>query len=93
MKVLRYPPSCETWSLKTYCNGWGHGNKGCGARLKVFREDLRYKPSDDGDIGQVTFKCVCCGTLTDIGMNDWPSKHKALSPYEPEWYDVKASNT
>lgn len=85
MKILRQPPTVENWFIKAYCTGFGHSGTGCGARLKVYREDLRYNPEAwDGD-GAVTFKCMCCGNLTDIGIEFYPENHKDLNPYKRSW--------
>ncbi len=85
MKVLQHPPSEENWFIKAYCTGFGHGERGCSARLKIFREDLRYKPASEDEVSRVTFKCICCGILTDIGMQDYPPHHKDLKPYKKKW--------
>lgn len=79
MKVLRPAPTQENWSIKQYCTGWRNGGEGCGARLKVYREDLTYQPPDkDSWDGSVTFKCICCGKLTDIGLEYYPENYKNL---------------
>lgn len=85
MKVLQHPPTEENWSVKVYCTGWGHNDNGCGARLKVYREDLRYKPFTEDAEQAVTFKCLCCGKLTDIGWENFPPHHKDLKPYKKSW--------
>jgi hypothetical protein len=85
MKILRQPPTVENWAIKVYCTGFNHSEEGCGAKLKVYREDLRYNPEGwDGD-GSVTFKCMCCGKLTDIGIENYPERHKELKPYKKNW--------
>lgn len=86
MKILRHPPAEENWSVKVYCTGFGHGDNGCGARLKVYREDLRYNPMSEDFEGAVTFKCLCCGELTDIGIQFYPPNHKELKPYKAKWF-------
>lgn len=85
MKVLRPPPTEENWFIKIYCTGWGHTDKGCGARLKVYRDDLRYKPTSETNEQAVTFKCMCCGALNDIGWSLYPPRHKELRPYKKSW--------
>lgn len=94
MKVLQHPPTPENWSVKAYCSGWGHTDDGCGAKLKVFREDLRYAPpTEDKEVGAVTFKCICCGKLTDLGMGHWPERYKTLKPYKRKWLTVETSDS
>jgi hypothetical protein len=90
MKILRHPPAEENWSIKQYCTGFGHGKNGCGARLKVDREDLRYRPFTKEHEGAVTFKCVCCGELNDIGIMYYPPHHKDLKPYKKSWIQQDA---
>jgi len=86
MKVIQYPPSDENWSVKMTCSGWGHNDDGCGARLKVYREDLRYtEPTPEKEIGAVTFRCMCCGALTDVGLDKRPERVKELRPYKRKW--------
>jgi len=93
MKILRHPPALENWYVKLYCTNNGHGAKGCGAKLKIYRNDLRFSPplgtGDVDDVGAVTFKCICCGVLTDIGMQDYPENHKKLKPYKSNWLTPK----
>lgn len=94
MKVLQHPPSEENWSVKVRCSGWGHQSNGCGAKLKVFREDLRFAPATpEKELGSVTFKCICCGQLTDLGMEQWPVHHKDLKPYKRKWLTVEDSDS
>jgi len=85
MKVLQHPPTEENWSVKVYCTGFGHGEEGCNARLKVYREDLRYMPFTDDKEQAVTFKCICCGQLTDLGEMYYPLHYKDLKPYKRKW--------
>ncbi len=87
MKVLRWPPTVENWSTKQYCTGFRHTEEGCGARLKVYREDLRCRPATLEKEGSVTFKCINCGKLTDIGMMYYPVSYKELKPYKQSWID------
>lgn len=85
MKVLTQPPTEENWSIKYFCNGFGHGDVGCGAKLKIYREDLRYRPPAEDQEQAVTFKCIACGQLTDIGWEYFPPNHKELKPYKRKW--------
>lgn len=83
MKVLRQPPTAESWSIKVYCTRYGHSLNGCGARLKVYREDLRQNKV--GTDVMVTFKCICCGQLTNIGFDFYPPNYHDLKPYKLSW--------
>ena len=78
MKIIKPAPSPENWNVKVYCTGFGHGNKGCGARLKVYREDLKFNPGDKFMDPAVTLKCIGCGELTDLGMEFYPPNYKRL---------------
>ena len=94
MKVLQHPPALEDWFVKTRCNGWGHSDSGCGSKLKVYRADLRYEPpSETKEIGAVTYKCLCCGRLNDIGMDFWPEDYKSLKPYKRKWKSDENSDS
>jgi hypothetical protein len=82
MKVLRRAPEDQVWSKKVICTGWGHTNQGCGAKLKVYQEDLqRELPTAQKDTGAVTYTCVCCAARNDIGVSFWPADYKSLKIY------------
>lgn len=92
MKVLQKPIVEKHWSIKVYCTGFGHDQEGCGARLKVYREDLRRDPGEPGVREPVvTFKCICCGALTDIGIEHYPENYRELKPYKASW--IKNANS
>lgn len=91
MKIIQHPPAEENWSIKVFCTGFGHSNKGCGAKLKVYREDLRYRPQVNGTEAAVTFKCICCGKLNDIGIQDYPPEYKNLKPYKKKWLNANTT--
>ena len=78
MKIIKPAPSAENWNIKVYCTGFGQEVKGCGAKLKVYREDLRYTPGDKDVEAEVTMKCIGCGAVTTIGMEYYPPNHKRL---------------
>jgi hypothetical protein len=82
------------WNMQHRCTGWGNGGKGCDALLEVDFEDLRYFAGVPGDTWgsrdpAVTFKCPCCSTLTDLGLNDWPKNYRTLPQYHSsrEWIE------
>lgn len=93
MKVIVPPKNGRSWSIKATCTGFGNEGKGCGAVLEVEREDLRYYKGSDSDWGDsepaVSFKCPCCGTVTDIGLKDYPSNYRNLTPFTTEWRDAE----
>jgi hypothetical protein len=69
MKVIEPGRQQKGWSTEAVCTGKGNGGGGCGARLLVEQPDLflthRYVHVDHDVF--VTFKCICCGVLTDLG--------------------------
>lgn len=86
MKVLR--PG-RNYLLEHECTGWGNTGKGCGALLAVDRSDLRYYAGGgymDHDPA-VSFKCICCGQVTDLGINDWPRNYTNLTKWSSDWAD------
>ena len=57
------------WGLEKTCTGGGNGNLGCGALLRVEKEDLFHTHSYHHDGSHeiyTTFKCLQCEELTDI---------------------------
>jgi hypothetical protein len=95
MKIIEPGRVGEKWSLQHRCTGWGNGGRGCDALLEIEFDDLRYFPGTGGEITwgyrdpAVTFKCPCCGELTDLGMVDWPANYRTLKQYHSssEWRD------
>lgn len=95
MKVLE--PGTKTllhWTIQHRCTGWGNSGNGCDALLEIEKTDLRYFKGNDsptwgGRDPAVTFKCPCCSTLTDIGVNDWPKDYRSLKAYHSssKWID------
>lgn len=93
MKILEAGKVGEKWSLKHRCTAWGNSGKGCNALLEIEYSDLRYFPGVDGDSWgsrehAVSFKCPCCGKLTDLGLNDWPTGYKNLTPWSKKWQEA-----
>jgi hypothetical protein len=93
MKILEPGKVGEKWAIQHRCTGWGNGDRGCDALLEVEYEDLRFyagqefpwRTSDPA----VSFKCPCCGQITDLGMNDWPKGYKELPAFTSEWREAK----
>lgn len=93
MKVIEAGKIGEYWSIKHRCTGWGNSGKGCEALLEIDFDDLRYctpihSDSWGGREAAVSFKCPCCGKVTDLGLNDWPSGHHELKQWTKEWHDA-----
>lgn len=67
VEILEVGPA---WSLETVCTGKGNGNKGCGTKLKLERDDMIYFSEREGYCriyeAAVIFKCPCCYNITDI---------------------------
>lgn len=97
MKVLKQGKVGNQWSLEHECTGWGNGGNGCNALLLVEYSDLRYFPANDSpswgsNDAAVCFKCPCCGKITDLGLNDWPSGAKTLPLFTSAWKDAPPKN-
>lgn len=68
MKVLKKGREQTGWSKEYVCTGGGNGDGGCGTKLLVEKDDLfaTYGHCRDEMDSFVTFRCACCGVLTDI---------------------------
>ena len=90
MKVLEPGKTSKKWSLQHRCTGWNSGVEGCGALLELETNDLRYHPgySDEKSdfSATVSFKCVCCNTVTNLGLNDWPKDYRHLKKWTVDWF-------
>jgi hypothetical protein len=96
MKILEPGKNGKTtWSVQHRCTGWGNGGNGCEALLELEYNDLRYFPSTGGEVTwghrehAVCFKCPCCGRLTDLGLNDWPTGYRQLTRWTKDWQEAK----
>jgi hypothetical protein len=96
MKILEAGKNGKnTWSLQHRCTGWGNGENGCEALLELEFDDLRYYQGTGEGWGiftkepAVSFKCPCCGKLTDIGLNDWPVGYRELPRWTKEWQESR----
>lgn len=83
MKVIEQGKNTEIWSIRHRCTGWGHGDFGCEALLEIERNDLFYSSGiSEAGFGTfqltVSFECPCCGGLTDLGIDDWPTNYRNL---------------
>jgi hypothetical protein len=92
MKILEPGRVGKKWSIQHRCTAWGNSGNGCEALLEIELKDLRYFPGVPGDSWgsrdhAVSFKCPCCGKLTDLGLNDWPTGYKDLPRWSKEWQD------
>lgn len=68
MKVIQAGRQQNGWSKESICTGHGNGNGGCGAKLLVEQPDMfkTYRNCRDESDTFITYKCPCCGVLTDI---------------------------
>ncbi len=99
MKILEPGKNgSTTWTMQHRCTGWGNGGKGCEALLELEYNDLRYFPGTGGEVTwgyrehAVCFKCPCCGKLTDLGINDWPTGYRTLKKWTKSWQEVRPKN-
>jgi hypothetical protein len=78
MKVIKEGRPQKGWATQTSCNGQGNGMGGCGATLLVEQGDLfhTYSHVCIETTTYTTFKCPCCGVLTDIEVPPDISVHK-----------------
>lgn len=92
MKILEPGRVGEKWTIKHRCTNWGNGENGCEALLEIEFDDLRYYEGQEfpwrTSEPAVCFKCPCCGKLTDLGLNDWPTGYKKLERWSSEWRDA-----
>lgn len=95
MKILEPGKVGEKWTLQHRCTAWRNPGEGCNALLELEFDDLRYYPGTGGEVTwgysdpAVSFKCPCCGKLTDLGLNDWPTGYKDLQRWTKEWQDAR----
>jgi hypothetical protein len=92
MKIIEPGRLGETWTLRHSCTGWGNKGEGCNALLELELDDLRFFPGVPGESwgsreSAVSFKCPCCGRLTDLGLNDWPKGYHQLKRWTREWQE------
>ncbi len=86
MKIIEPGKFNKEWTIRHRCTGWGNDGHGCDALLEVEKSDLRYFPGDAQHLeSSVSFKCACCGALTDLGMIDWPKDYRKLTRYTEDW--------
>lgn len=93
MKVLESGKVGKKWKIKHRCTGWGGDNEGCEALLEIEWGDLRYRAGYYDEkcecSAAVCFKCPCCGKITDLGLNDWPTGYKKLERWSSEWQEAR----
>ena len=76
MKILQ-EGNHNGWEIEQESTGKGNGNSGCKDRLLVSEDDIFITSHTDicGDTDYYyTFKCPCCGALTDIPERDVPER-------------------
>lgn len=77
----------KPWSKKVKCTGAGNGECGCGASLRVEKDDLFHTWRGYIDYSEdwfITFRCSECGVLTDIPDGATPFNASDL-PHYTEW--------
>lgn len=91
MKVLEPGRAQIGWATEAECTGAGNGGGGCGAKLLVDQSDLYITSHTDYGGGTdhfVTFKCVSCGSETDLQnvphsvRNQLPTKRQKFYPQD-----------
>lgn len=90
MKILEVGKVKEDWTIQHRCTGWGRNEEGCDALLEIEFDDLRYQPGCRDyrceSEPHVSFRCPCCGEVTDIGTNDWPKNYRKLKEWTYNWH-------
>lgn len=90
MKVLK---KGKIWTVQRYCTGWGNGDNGCEALLEIEKDDLRFFEKQEYPWvikeAAVSFKCPCCGKVTDLGREAWPDGYEKLNPWTQAWADAE----
>ena len=95
MKIIEPGKVGEKWIIRHRCTAWGNSGVGCEALLELEFDDLRYYPGTSEEMTwgykepAVSFKCPCCGKLTDLGMNSWPTGYRNLPHWTKEWQEAK----
>lgn len=82
----------NSWKIKCKCTGKGNGNRGCGERILVTKDDIfvtsrgYYKCSREY---YYTFKCPKCDRNTNIPGENIPEviKDKAMDKYKELYMD------
>ena len=91
MKVLEQ----KIWSLEVTCTGAGNNATGCGSRLEITKDDIRYyagksgRPDVDGTFfyapEEAVIRCPVCGTLTDLSKEQRPADFRQCKPFTGKW--------
>lgn len=89
MKILEPGKVGEIWTIQYHCTAWGNSGEGCGALLEIKLDDLRFYEGAEYPWRvidpAVSFKCPCCGKLTDLKREEWPANSHKLKPWTREW--------
>ena len=72
MEVIKKGPE---WSMDVECTGYGNGNDGCGALLRVTLDDVFKNQVHAGNETNtyLTIRCCECSVMTDLARNHIPS--------------------
>lgn len=91
MKVIKPGRKQTGWAMEKECTGKGNGNGGCGAVLLVEQSDIFLTHRHvhvEHDVFH-TFKCVCCGVLTDFDELEVPRGIGIIPQTQQEWEEKK----
>lgn len=85
----------KAWQREVTCTGAGNGQSGCGSKLEIGKEDIRYyggksgDPSVDGTFfaapEAAVIRCPVCKVLTDLSKADRPEDFKDCKPFTSAW--------
>lgn len=96
MKIFEPGKVGERWAIQRHCTERGNGGNGCEALLEIEYNDLRYYEGQEfpWKVSEpvVCFKCPCCGKITDLDTNEWPTRYGSLPRWTSEWRDAKPSS-
>lgn len=94
MKILKKGVSDPktAWRLEVECTANGNSSSVmCGALLELDENDVRFYNGNSGYFArdnQVTFRCPCCGGITDLKHDEWPESVYRLRPFTTKWRDT-----
>jgi hypothetical protein len=86
------------WEKEVTCTGKGNHNDGCGAVLKVCKDDLFISETssyDGSGESYITIRCCECGVWTDLGSpysGDFRFANRTNLPTPKAWYNSHGIN-
>lgn len=85
----------KEWSTVVECTGEGNNASGCGSKLRITKDDIRYYGGKSGDPAtdgtffyapeEAVIRCPVCGILTDLDSEVRPIDFKKLKPFTGAW--------